>query len=136
MRWTRKLRLRFRSLLRVSRVEQELDEEFRDHLQRLIDEDIASGLSPENARYAASREMGGIEQRKEECRDARGMALVEHLERDLRFAIRVVAKSPGFTAAVVIVGTSSVLAVVAIVAAHLPARRASRVDPMVVLRAE
>ena len=81
MRWTRKLRLRLRSLLRRSRVEEELDEELRFHLERLTEEHIAAGMAPGDARYAALREMGGLDQRKEECRDA----------------LRGLRKSPGFT---------------------------------------
>jgi predicted permease len=102
MRWTRQLRLRLRSLLRRSEVEQELDEEFRYHLDHLVDEFAASGMTPKDARQAALREMGGIEQQKEECRDVRRTRLIEDLVRDLRFAIRVLARSPGFTAAVAI----------------------------------
>jgi len=101
-RWTRRFRLRLRSLLRRGQVEHELDEELRYHLEHLVDCYTASGMSPDDARYAALRDMGGLEQRKEECRDARRTALVEHLLRDLRFAMRVIAKSPGFTAAVAI----------------------------------
>jgi putative ABC transport system permease protein len=72
MRWTTKLRLRLRSLLRGDQVERELDEELRYHLAHLVDDYVAAGMSPSDARYKALREMGAIEQRKEECRDARG----------------------------------------------------------------
>jgi hypothetical protein len=76
MRWTRKLRLRLRSLFRSRSVEQELSEELRYHLERLIDNHIVGGLSPDDARYTALREMGAMELRKEECRDARGLRLM------------------------------------------------------------
>ena len=66
MRWTRTLRLRVRSLFRSSQVELELDEELQYHLQHLIDDYVAAGMSPPDARYKALREMGAIEQRKEE----------------------------------------------------------------------
>jgi putative ABC transport system permease protein len=97
MRWTKTLRLRLRSLFRSSRVELELDEELQYHLERLVDEYVARGMSFEDAWYAARREMGAIEQRKEECRDARGVALADSVRQDVTYALRTFHKSPAFT---------------------------------------
>ncbi len=102
MRWTRRLRLRFRSLLRRSRVESEIDEELRYHLERQIDELTARGVDPTEARYAALRDMGGLERRKAECRDSLGLRLIDELRYDVRFALRTLATNPAFTAVAVL----------------------------------
>jgi predicted permease len=102
MRWTRRLRLRIRSLLRRSRVEEEIDEELRYHLERQTDAFIAGGMDPAEARYAALRDLGGIERRKEECRDSLGLRLVDELRYDVRYAVRTLGASPGFTAVAVL----------------------------------
>jgi predicted permease len=78
-------------------MEQELDEELRYHLERLIDEEIAAGRTPEEARYLALRAIANIEQRKEECRDTHRVNFIDDLIRDLRYALRILAKTPSFT---------------------------------------
>src|SRR5262245_53994132 len=100
--WRYIVPLRLRSLFRREQVEQELDEELRDHFDRTIDEYIANGLTPAQARSAAMRSMRGIEQLKEECRDTRGVSGIENVLRDVRYGLRILAKSPGFTAATVL----------------------------------
>jgi len=62
---------RFRPLFRKGRVEQELSDELRFHLGKLTEECVAKGMTSEEARYAAVRELGGVEKIKEECRDMR-----------------------------------------------------------------
>jgi len=97
MRWASKLWLRLRSLFRRGPVEQELDDELRFHLEQQIEENLAAGMSPEEARYAARRAIGGIEQIKEECRDTRRVNAIVSVSQDLRYAARLLRRSPVFT---------------------------------------
>src|SRR5580765_8384797 len=76
----------------------DLDAELRAHLDALINENICRGMRVEEARFAASREFGGLEQTKQAYREQRGLPFLETLLQDLRFAFRIFAKKPGFTA--------------------------------------
>ena len=100
--WWFTARLRLRSILRRTRVEQELDEELQFHLEHKIAEGIAHGLSPKNARYAALRAMGGLEQRKEEMRDMRRIHWLTDFLDDAQYAIRSLRRASGLTAFVVV----------------------------------
>jgi predicted permease len=100
--WWFTARLRLRSILLGRRVERELDEELRFHLEHKIEEGIANGLSPKEARYAAMRAMDGLEQRKEEMRDMRRIHWLTDFLDDARYAIRSLRRTPGLTAFVVI----------------------------------
>src|SRR5262245_58202370 len=93
--WFYTLPLRLRSLFRKGRVERELDEELRYHVERRTEEYEARGLPPDEARRAALVELGGLESRKEECRDARRVRLHEDLGQDLRYGLRMLRRSPG-----------------------------------------
>ena len=80
-----KLPLRFRSLFRKGLVERDLSDELRFHLEKLVEEKVAKGVTREEARYAALRELGGVEQIKEDCRDARGVSFIEATLKDVRY---------------------------------------------------
>src|SRR5262245_41569449 len=88
--------LRLRSLFRRRQVERDLDEEIRYHLDRQIQQYLDSGFTPEEARLAAMRHFGGIEHRKEECRDVRRVSFIENVLRDFSFGLRTLRQNAGF----------------------------------------
>src|SRR5216683_1894481 len=100
--WLYTIPLRLRSLFRRRHIEQELNEDLQFHLEQKIEEGIANGLSPKEARYAAMRAMDGLEQRKEEMRDMRGIHWLTDFLDDARFAMRSLRRTSGLAAFVVI----------------------------------
>ena len=100
MRWLARLRHVLWSA-RADRADAELDEELRYHLDRQTEANIASGMTPEEARLAALRAFGGVDQRREECRDSRPLALVDSVRQDVKYALRSLRKTPGFAAVAV-----------------------------------
>src|SRR5262245_14823874 len=102
MRWMFALRLRLRSLVRGRLVEQEMRDEYADHVDRLIEEHIAAGMNAQDARAAALRRFGGLAQRMEESRDARRVTFLTDVWRDVRYAARILRRAPAFTSVAVI----------------------------------
>jgi putative ABC transport system permease protein len=92
-----RLKTTLRALLRRTQAERELDEELRYHIEQQTEQNIRLGMNPEEARQAALKSFGGVEQAKERSRDARGMRWIEDLWLDLRYGLRMLMKNPGFT---------------------------------------
>jgi putative ABC transport system permease protein len=90
------LLFRLRALFRRRTMEAEMDEELRSHFENHVEKLVATGLSREEALRRARIEFGGYEQLKEDCRDARGVNLIETVHQDVGYALRMLRGSPGF----------------------------------------
>src|SRR5438128_100553 len=96
------LRLRARALMRSDVVDADLGDEMREHLEHLVEEYVARGMTPDAARAAARREFGPVTQLMEESRDARGVAWIANAWQDARYGVRLMTRAPGFAAAAIL----------------------------------
>jgi macrolide transport system ATP-binding/permease protein len=90
------------SLFRRERLDDDLDEELRSHIDFAVEENLGRGMSIEETRVAALRAFGGVTKTKEEFRMQRGLPFLEVLKQDVRYAWRQLRESPGFTATVIL----------------------------------
>src|SRR6185295_1454918 len=118
MRALDRLRTLGRSWLRSGRMDEDLSEELRFHLEREIEANVAAGMAPEEARRAARLSLGGMEEIKERSRDARPGTWARQAARDAAYGARLLGKAPGFAAAsilIVALGVGSVTAIFSVV---------------------
>src|SRR5271170_8310122 len=98
----RRIIAQLRSLIANKRAEEDLAREVQSHLTLLADDFKRRGMSPEDALLAAKRAYGGVEQAKQAHRDERSLLWIEQTIQDLRYALRMLAKSPGFAAVTIL----------------------------------
>jgi putative ABC transport system permease protein len=86
-----------RALFHKKRVELEMEDELRFHLEKQVEQNAARGMSAEEARYAALRQFGNMGQIKDECRDSWGARFFQEVAADFRYGLRQLRRNPGFT---------------------------------------
>src|SRR5947209_20026223 len=97
MTWLRVLVARIVALFNASRLDRELDEELRAHFELLVEENRRKGMTEAQSRRAARHAFGRSETAKEDYREQRGLPVIETIWRDLRFALRMLARQPSFS---------------------------------------
>jgi hypothetical protein len=111
---------------RRERMMEDLDREIRDFIERETQDNIARGMAPEEAHYAALRKFGNVTQVKEETWEVWSLTWLEQLWQDIRFGLRMLAKNPGFTAVAVLILALGIGAINAVMLRNLPVRDPAR----------
>lgn len=94
---------KLRALFGRKKLDADMAEEMRGHLERRTQANLAAGMSPDEARYAAQRQFGGVEQLREIAREQRTFTWIEQLRQDVRYGLRQMRKHPGFASIVMLI---------------------------------
>jgi predicted permease len=116
MKWLRVLALRLTGMFTKRRRERDFEAELESHLQMHIEDNLRSGMTPEQARRGAMLKLGGVELTKQAYREGGTIPTLENVAQDLRFAVRQLGKNPGFTFPAVLMLALGMCASVAIFA--------------------
>ena len=102
MQWFQRIQRRLQGLFQKRKLDSDMSEEMRAHIEMRTRENIEAGMSADEAHYAAMRQFGWVDNIKETCREQRGVTWLEHFIQDLRYGARMLRKNPGLTAAVIV----------------------------------